>query len=206
MSVVPFTASPSATDTTPMPHTEAADARQRMLEVKRKLDEAASDIDSLQTTLASQHDLEQLLVQGRTHLQDLRNRLEQTVGERDRLKAELAESANTHQRAVEQVERQMDDLRAELQSATAERNRLASRLAEQEASHVQFAEERSDERNTFKRLLDEASSTQREMMEELDGQRAQLDTLREAAMRAQNFAREIMRAHDSAQAAPVKLR
>src|SRR5215212_9296286 len=106
MSVVPFTASPTATDTTTTPHTEAADARQRMLEVKRKLDEAASDIDSLQTTLASQHDLEQLLVQGRTHLQELRNRLEQTVVERDRLKAELAESANTHQRAVEQVERQ----------------------------------------------------------------------------------------------------
>ena len=197
MSVVPFSASP-ASDTTEPAQTEAADARQRMLALKRKLDEAAADVDSIQSTLASQHDLEQLLKQGRTHLQDLRNRLQQTIGERDRLQAELVESAKAHQQAVEQMERQMDDLRAELKGANAERNRVASQLAEQEASHARFAEERSDERATFKRLLDEASSNQREMMEELDGQRQQLDTLREAAMRAQNFAREIMRAHDSA--------
>lgn len=206
MSVVPFTASPEDAETTAPTLTEAADARQRMLAVKRKLDEALSEIDSVQTNLASQHDLEQLLKQGRTHLQDLRNRLQQTAGERDRLQAELAESARTHQRAVEQIERQMDDVRAELQSATAERNRLALQLAEQEASHARFAEERSDERTTFKRLLDEASSNQREMMEELEGQREQLDSLREAAMRAQNFAREIMRAHESAAPAPARPR
>lgn len=201
MSVVPFTASPAADTTTPA-QTEAADARQRMLALKRKLDEAVADVDTIQSTLASQHDLEQLLKQGRTHLQDLRNRLQQTIGERDRLQSELVESAKAHQHAVEQTERQMDDLRAELKGALAERNRVALQLAEQEASHTRFAEERSDERATFKRLLDEASSNQREMMEELDGQRQQLDTLREAAMRAQNFAREIMRAHDSAAPSP----
>jgi chromosome segregation ATPase len=204
MSVVPFSPSPTLPDTTTAPQTDAADARQRMVEVKRKLDEAVRDIDTLQTTLASQHDLEQLLKQGRTHLQDLRTRLQQTVAERDRLQAELVDAAKAHQRAVEQIERQMDDLREALQGANAERNRLASQLAEQEASHARFAEERADERSTFKRLLDEASSNQRDMMEELDGQRQQLDMLREAAMRAQNFAREIMRAHDSAATSPDK--
>jgi chromosome segregation ATPase len=170
MSVVPFTASPDA-DTTAPAQTEAADARLRMLAVKQKLDEAVAEVDSLQSTLASQHDLEQLLKQGRAHLQDLRNHLQQTTGERDRLQADLVESAKAHQRAVEQIERQMDDVRAELQGANAERNRLAAQLAEQEASHARFAEERTDERATFKRLLDEATSNQREMMEELDGQR-----------------------------------
>jgi chromosome segregation ATPase len=205
MNVVPFTA-PPATDSTTPAQTEAADARQRMLALKQKLDEAAADVDSIQSTLASQHDLEQLLKQGKIHLQDLRNRLQETLAERDRLQADLVESGKAHQRSIEQIERQMDDVRAELQGASAERNRLAAQLAEQEASHARFAEERADERATFKRLLDEASSNQREMMEELDGQRQQLDTLREAAMRAQNFAREIMRAHESAVASPTKPR
>ena len=205
MSVVPFNASPGS-DATPPAQTDATDARQRMLVVKQKLDEAASEIEAVQTSLASQQDLEQLLKQGRIHLQDLRNRLQQTVTERDELQAQLAESAKAHQRAIEQIERQIDDLREALQGATADRNRLAAQLAEQEASHTRFAEERSDERSTFKRLLDEASSNQREMMEELDEQRQQLDSLREAAMRAQNFAREIMRAHESAAALPTKPR
>jgi chromosome segregation ATPase len=205
MNVVPFTA-PPAEDTTAPAQTEAADARQRMLALKRTLDEAVADVDSIQSTLAAQHDLEQLLKQGRAHLQELRNHLQQTIGERDRLQAELVDSANAHRGAVEQIERQMDDVRAELQGANAERNRLAAQLAEQEASHARFAEERADERATFKRLLDEATSNQREMMEELDGQRQQLDTMREAAMRAQNFAREIMRAHDSVASSPTKPR
>ncbi len=42
MSVVPFTASPADADATATTVTEAADARQRMLAFKRKLDEAMS--------------------------------------------------------------------------------------------------------------------------------------------------------------------
>jgi len=197
MSVVPFSASPESDATSPA-ETDATDARQRMLIVKQKLDEAASELVAVQSNLASQQDLEQLLKQGRTHLQEMRNRLQQTAAERDQLQVQLTESAKAHEHAIEQLERQTDDLREALQVANGERNRVALQFAEQEVAHQRFAEERSDERNTFKRLLDEASSNQREMMEELDGQRQQLDTLREAAMRAQNFAREIMRAHDSA--------
>jgi chromosome segregation ATPase len=205
MSVVPFSASPGSDAAAPE-QTDATDARQRMLIVKQKLDEAASELETVQSNLASQQDLEQLLKQGRTHLQELRNRLQQTAAERDQLQVQLAESAKAHQHAIEQIERQMDDQREALQAATGERNRVALQFAEQEAAHQRFAEERSAERDTFKRLLDEASFNQRELMQELDEQRQQLETLREAAMRAQNFAREIMRAHESATHPPTKPR
>ena len=199
MSVVPFSASPDP-DASVSAQTDAIDARQRMQGVKRMLEEVSGEINAIQTTLASQQELEQLLKQGRAHLHDLRGRLQLAGAERDRLQAEVADSSKAHQRAIEQLERQMDDVRAELQGAIAERNRLAAQVEEQEAAHKQLAEERADERSTFKRLLDEASFTQSEMTAQLEEQRQEIDTLREAAMRAQSFAREIMRAHETTQA------
>jgi chromosome segregation ATPase len=174
-----------------------------MLDIKRQLEEAVAQIESLQSSLAAQGELEQLLKQGRVHLQDLRNRLQQTMAERDKLQGEFADAKRAHEAEVDRLTREMDDLKQELHSAAAERDRVTLQLNEQEAAHQRFAEERADERSTFKRLLDEASSNQREMMQELDEQRQQLDTLREAAMRAQSFAREIMRAHEAATTVPV---
>lgn len=197
MSVVPFTASPDSDAGTPT-QTDAVDARQRMLGVKRRLEDVSGEIESIQSSLVSQHELELLLKQGRGHLQELRGRLQTTATERDRLQAELAGSANAHQHAIVQLERQADDLRAQLQGATAERNHLAAQLSEQAAVHEQFERQRADERDTFKRLLEEASSIQRELTEEAQEQRQQIHTLREAAMRAHTFAREIMRAHETA--------
>ena len=197
MSVVPFNTS-AAPDAEASAQPEAPDARQRMLGVKRKLEEASGEIEALQSSIASQQELEKLLKQGRAYLQDLRSRLQQTAADRDRLQAELADSTTGHQRDIEQLERQMDGLRAELQGATAERNRLASQLDEQEAAHKQFAEQWAGERSTFTRLLDEASSIQRELTEEVQEQRRQIHTLRESAMRAQSFARDIIRAHEAA--------
>jgi chromosome segregation ATPase len=197
MSVVPFNTS-SGSDPEAPSQPETADARQRMLGVKRKLEEASGEIDALQSTLASQQELEKLLKQGRTYLQDLRSRLQETAADRDRLQTELADSARAHQRDVEQLEQQIDGLRAELQGATAERNRLAAQVDEQEAARRQFTEERADERSTFTRLLDEASSVQRELTEEVKEQRQQIHKLRESAMRAQSFARDIIRAHETA--------
>jgi chromosome segregation ATPase len=208
MSVVPFNTSP-ASDGEASGQPEAPDARQRMLGVKRKLEEASGEIEALQSSLASQKELEKLLKQGRDYLQDLRNRLQQTAAdrdglqaERDRLQAELADSATAHQRDVEQLVRQMDGLREELQGATADRNRLASQLDVQEAAHKQFAGQYADERSTFTRLLDEAASIQRELTEEVQEQRRQIHTLRESAMRAQSFARDIIRAHEAAPPLP----
>ena len=200
MNVVPFSTASGPDEASPAQIT-AADASQQMVDIKHKLEEAATQIETLQRGLSTQAELEQLLKQGRIHLQELRTRLQQVTVERDRVQAELADTKRAHEGEVDQLTRQMDDLRQELQSAAAERDRVTAQLAEEEAAHKRFAEERADERSTFKRLLDEASSTQREMTQELNEQRQQLDTLREAAMRAQSFAREIMRAHEAATAA-----
>jgi chromosome segregation ATPase len=201
MSVVPFNTSSGSNAEAPG-QPGAADARQRMLGVKRKLEEASGEIEALQSSLASQEELEKLLKQGRAYLQDLRNRLQQTAGERDRLHGELADSATAHQREVQQLERQMDGLRAEVQGVTEERNRLAAQLGEQEAAHKQIADQWTSERSTFTRLLDEASSIQRELTQEVQEQRQQIHTLRESAMRAQSFARDIIRAHETAPLLP----
>lgn len=204
MSVVPFSASAPGPDTPSTAHTDAGDARDRMLDIKRKLEEAAAEIETLQKRLTSQGELEQLLKQGRSHLQDMRGRLQQAAAERERMLAEAVDVKRAHQEEIVRLTRQMDEVRQELQSVAADRDRVAAQLSEQIAAHERFAEERADERSTFKRLLDEASSHQRELVQDLDEQRQQIDTLREAAMRAQSFAREIMRAHEVATAVPPK--
>jgi len=175
MSVVPFAAAPGS-DPGSSTQTEAGDARQRMLAVKKTLDDASAAVESLQSALAAQHELEQLLKQGRAHLQDLRSRLQQVETERDQLHAELADSRATRQREVEALQRQVD---------------------EQTAAQKQFADEREDERSTFTRLLNEAAGRERELMEERDRHRQHIDTLREAGLRTQALAREIMRAHET---------
>ena len=101
----------------------------RMLAVKRTLDEASAAVESLQGALA-EHELEQLLKQGRIHLQDVRTRLQHAEEQREPYRAELVERRTAHQRDVEELQRQLD---------------------EQTAVHTQFAEERANERRTFTR-------------------------------------------------------
>lgn len=175
MNVVPFATS-SDSDTGAAP-TDAGDARQQMLAVKKTLDDASAAVESLQGTLAAQHELEQLLKQGRAHLQDLRARLQHTEEERERFRAELGESRRTYQHDVEQLQSQID---------------------QQAAAHAQASQERADERDTFTRLLNEAATKEREMMEERDALRRHIEALRDAGLRAQKLAREIMRAHEGA--------
>jgi chromosome segregation ATPase len=203
MNVVPFSAQPDSDGAAPG-HIEAVDAHQRMFAVKRKLEEASAEVESLQAGLAAQQELEQLLKLGRTHLQDLRTRLQQAAAERDGLKAELSDSRSLYERDTEQLRRQMEEVRGELQNTTGElqnttteRNQLASQLEEKEAAHMRFAEEREDERNTFTRLLNEASSREREILEERAQQQRQIDALLDAATRAQALAHEIVRTHES---------
>jgi chromosome segregation ATPase len=179
MSVVPFATS-SGSDPAP---TDAADARQQILAVKRTLDEATSAVESLQGALAAQHELERLLKQGRTHLQDLQTRLQHAEEQREQYRAELVESRTAHQRDVEQLQRQRD---------------------EQTAAHTQFAEERGDERTTLTRLLNEAESKEREMIQERDALRQQIEALRAAGMRAQSLAREIIQAHENVDFPPAR--
>ena len=234
MSTLPFTAArqtdaeslPSESADAPRAETKAEptaqsepiDVRQQVLSLKKKLEEAASEFGHLQSNLASQQQLEQLLRQGRIHLQDLRTRLQQVTAERDRLDAELTEHKAAHQIEVARLQNQIEEatrqherditskeqehqyevdaFTEQLNKSTAERNRLTVQLEDREASYRKFADERSEERFTFERLLAEATANQREMLRELDEQRQQIETLREAAMRAQSLAREIMRAHE----------
>ncbi len=235
MSTLPF-ATARQTDVEPDSSTEAGgpgtvDVREQVLGLKKKLEEAAGDFGRLQTTLASQQQLEDLLKQGRAHLQDLRARLLQATAERDRLQTEFAEYKDAHQREVDRLQGQIDEttgqalrqqtlaqqreldtlakeqeqrqqieaLGDELQKVTAGRDRLAAELEEREATYKQFREERTEERFTFERLIAEATSNQRDMVQELDEKRQQIETLREAAMRSQSLAREIMRAHEQSQ-------
>jgi len=201
MSVVPFANAPEP-DAEPAAHSDAADVQQEMIALKAKLEEAAGDCGRLQTSIASQQQLEQLLRQGRLHLQEMRSRLEQVTGDRGRLETELNDSKTAHQRAIgdlQTLQTQLGDLRGQLLHAAAERDRLTTQIAEQEAAHKRYVDDRTDDRVNFERLLAEAASNQREMMEELNEQRQQLDSLREAAMRAQSLAREIMRAHENLQ-------
>src|SRR5262245_15449452 len=166
MNVVPFATSPGSDLAG---QTESGDARQRMLAVKRTLEEASAAVESLESSLAAQQELEQLLKQGRAHLHDLRNRLQQVEAERDRANAELADSRATYQRDVEELQRQLDG---------------------QRAAYKQVSDEREEERSTFTRLLDEAASKERELMDERDGHRRHIAALREAGQRAQSLARE----------------
>jgi len=180
MSVVPFATSSGSEPAAP---TDAADARQQMLAVKRTLDEASAAVESLQGALAAQHELEQLLKQGRAHLQDLRARLQHAEEEREGFRAELAQSRIAHQGDVEQLQRQLD---------------------EQAAAQTQYAEERNNERSTFTRLLNEAESKEREMIQERDAMRQQIEALRDAGARAQSLAREIIQAHEHGDPSPAR--
>lgn len=205
----------------PCAQAEPADVRQQVLGLKKKLEEAATDFGHLQSSLVSHQQLEQLLRQGRTHLQEMRTRLVQMTAERDRLTAELSEQKSAHQSELDRLHNQIEEatreallqqtlaeqrerdmaseidvLTEQLQKTTAERNRVGVQLEDREAAYKQFADERSEERFTFERLLAEATSNQREMVQERDEQRQQIETLREAAMRAQALARQIMRAHE----------
>jgi chromosome segregation ATPase len=278
-----------------------AEVRRQLVALNKELEEAASKFQRLQGALAAQQQLEQLLKEGRVHLQDLRSRLKETTAERDLLKTALTDHATAHrldierlqgqiqeqtrdalaqQTLVEQREREMlskheeqrqqlDALRQQIEKATAdrdglavrlgqreremlskheeqrqqldalrqqfetataerdglaarldereremlskeeeqqrhfgraiaERDRLASQLEVREVAEKQLAADRAEQQATFERLLSEARSNQREMIQELDEQSQQNRILREAAMRAQSLARQIMNAREPA--------
>ena len=153
-----------------------------MLVVKRTLDEASAAVESLQSALAAQHELEQLLKQGRTHLQDLRARLQRAEDERDRFRTELDDSRSMHQRDLDQLQHQVD---------------------EQAAAHRQLAEERESERGTFTRSLDEAASREREMIEERDQLKQHVDALREAGYARPVAGPRVVRAHEADRRPPT---
>jgi exonuclease VII small subunit len=146
-----------ARDTTAQRSLEAAllDAEQRqpmgasseqLLMLESKIKEVETDRQRLEQSLSKLPQLELLLKQGRTHLQDLRAKLEEATKERDRLAAQLggrevenerlwAEQVQLQQSLTEQQQRDLTGLRIELQEATAARDATAARLAEREGEH-----------------------------------------------------------------------
>ena len=183
MSVVPFATS-SGSDPAAAP-TDAADARQQMLAVKRTLDEASAAVESLQGALAAQHELEQLLKQGRTHLQDLRARLQHAEEERERF-------VPSSSRAAPRISATSSNC-----SGSSTNRRPPTRSSQRSAP-------RATQRSTFTRLLNEAESKEREMIQERDALRQQIEALRDAGMRAQSLAREIIQAHEHGDFSPAR--
>ena len=162
----------------PLEENTAAEAGHQLVGLKKTLEEATQQIGSLQTLLATQQHLEQLLKQGRAHLHEMRSRLQQATSERDELQSRV------------------DGLQVETQQATAERERLAVTLREHEERQQRMAQERAEERKAFERMLEESAAHKRDMAAEIDEQRQVIQSLREAAGRAQSLAREIVRAHE----------
>lgn len=159
--------------------------------LQRQIQEDARDALA-QRTLAEQHERAMLSKheEQRQQIDALRQQFEKTTAERDGLAARLDER-----------EREMllkeEEQRLQFGRATAERDRLATQLKMREAAEKQFAVERSEQRSTFERLLAEARSTQRDLVQELDEQSQHNRILREAAIRAQSLARQIMDARES---------
>lgn len=207
-----------------------AAVRQQVSVLNKDLEAAANKFERLQTALARQEQLEQLLKQGRTHLEGMRSGLQQMIAQRDLLQTTLNEKVAAHQIELDRLHKEIDAAREHFAAAaterdglvarleereremlsreeehrqhfarvTAERDRLATEIETREAAQKQYAAERSEERSAFERLLAEARSNQRDMVQELDEQSEQNKILREAAIRAQALARQIMNTHEPA--------
>jgi chromosome segregation ATPase len=143
MSTLPF-ATARQPDVEPDSTTEPGgpgtiDVREQVLGLKKKLEEAAGDFGRLQTNLASQQQLEDLLRQGRAHLQDLRARLLQTTAERDRVQTEFAEYKEAHQREVDRLQAQIDETAGQaLRQQTLAQQRERDMLAKEQEQRQQI--------------------------------------------------------------------
>lgn len=106
----------------------------------------------LQQTLVKQSQLEQLLKQGKTHLVELRIRLDDAAAERDGLATELSELKNVHQQLIAERNwleealnashhENVQELEKQLQAATTQRDQLALELSTLQTTHEQFVAE-----------------------------------------------------------------
>jgi hypothetical protein len=148
MTVVPFAQAPQpeielwALESAGEPRTvepaaqaERYDARQQVIDLKRTLEEAANECGRLQSSLVSQQQLEQLLKQGRIHLQDLQSRLLLVTAERDQLKTEFTDHKIASQREIERLQTGLEETTREafLQQTRAEQREreMLSKVQEQ---------------------------------------------------------------------------
>ena len=127
-------------------------------------------LQELEAKVSRLPQLEQLLKQGRTHLQDLRTRLDEATKERNQLAAQLSdreasneqlwtEQAQLQQGLAEQQQTELNALHTQLQEATAARDGLTSRLTELEAEREQLS--------LLRIKLDEATSEKDQLVAQL---------------------------------------
>jgi len=156
--------------------------------------------------------LEQLLRQGRTFLQDLRAKLEQVTVERDQLATALkerdasheklwAEQADMQRAESERHQREVADLKRELAAASAARDAAAERRndLESQLKGLQGVRSQLDEAvAAHKRLAEQLreGETQRVSLEKALGTAVdEVEQLRTDADRAAALAREIFEIH-----------
>ena len=168
----------------PTPHT-MKNVSVELKELEAKLEESETDRDRQERALSRLPQLEQLLKQGRTHLQDLRTRLDEATAERNRLAAQLAnrEVANEElcteqvelQRALtEKQQRELDELRIRVQDANATRDAVAARLHARETEHDRLLAEHQELRTNHEALRTE----QAEVRQSIEIQQQELGMLR----------------------------
>jgi chromosome segregation ATPase len=188
MSTLPF-ATARQTDVQPDSAAEpgvpgAVDVRDQVLGLKKKLEEAAGDFGRLQTNLASQQQLEDLLKQGRAHLQDLRAKLLQVTAERDRLQTEFGEYKSAHQREVDRLQAQIDETAGQaLRQQTLAQQRERDMLAKEQEQRQQI-EALGDElqkvtvgRDRLTAELEEREATYKQFREERTEERFTFERL-----------------------------
>jgi len=203
----------------PVP-TGAIDALQQLIALKKKLEDAASECEHLEGTLTSQQQLEHLLLQGRTHLQDLRARLQQVTAERDRLQIELSERQTAHQQEAERLQIQLGEMTnaAFLQRMLAEQRerdmrskqqdqqqqidaldeQLQYTVAERDSLTAQLAQQEAEHRRFADERADERFTLERLLAEATSNQRDMVQELDEKRQQLETLREAAMRAQSLA--------
>jgi chaperonin cofactor prefoldin len=204
----------------PAAPTEATIVGQQVLDLKRKLEEAASDFGRLQSSLAPHQQLEQLLRQGRIHLQDLRSRLQQVTVERDRLETEFSDHKTARQGEIDRLQTQVEDARREafLQQTLAEQRerdmlsknqdqlhqidalgkQLQKAAAERDSLAAQLQEREAVHQQFVEERADERSTFQRVLAEATANQRDMVQELDEQRQQIETLREASMRAQSLA--------
>ena len=152
--------------------------------LEAKLNQVEADRDQLERSLSRLPQLEQLLKQGRLHLQELRKRLDDTAREREQLAAQLseresaneqlwAEQAELQQSLGSQHARDLKELRAQLEEANAVRDEVSAKLAAREHHHEHLGNERTQLQQTIEAHQQELADL-RGLLENANTDREQL--------------------------------
>lgn len=176
-------------DTMPATDLTKAEVGQQLVDLQKQLERAAINCATVQQGLATQQQLEQLLRQGRTHLHDLRTRLQQTTAERNQLATELNERKTAYLRELDRLETQLQEATAQglLQRTVAEQLENELQLKEQERKEQvdglrNEIQQMTAERDRFATDLAERETTQKELaarLAEREGAYKQLTAERE---------------------------